>query len=62
MIGCATIESSKGLSCTNAESATYQNQFPTMTLITSIEYKQLHLFSSSTYVIRMAGRYAERLI
>jgi len=60
MIGCATIESSKGLSCTDAESATYRNQFPTMTLITSIEYKQLHLFS--TYVIRMAGRYAERLI
>jgi hypothetical protein len=51
MIGCATIESSKGLSCNNAESATYRNQFPTMTLITSIEYKQLHLFSSSTYVI-----------
>lgn len=62
MIGCTTIEYSNGLPWTNAESesATLPKPIPTMTLIASIEYKQLHLFS--TYVIRMAGSTAERAI
>lgn len=57
---CTTIESFEGLSCKNAESATLPKPISTMSLITCIEYKKLHLFS--TYVIRMAGKTAERLI
>lgn len=45
---------------TNAESATLPKPIPTITFITYIEYKQLHLFS--TYIIRMAGITAETQI